>query len=460
MRSLYNLLVRLAAPVAFGLVLVRGFRDRGYWQGLPERFGYGPQQGGGPQPGGERSIWLHAVSLGEVSAAAPIVHALIAEYPEIRIVVTTATPTGRARAVSLFADRAIVRFLPYDLPGSVARFLDQIRPLQAVIMETELWPNLFHECARRALPVVLASARLSAKSVSRYRRFGELFSGLFTANVWVAAQTTTDAERFEAIGADPSRIEVIGNVKFDIDIGTNVIEQGLALRQRSLGVRPVWAAGSTHDGEDQQVLEAHAQVCAQLPIALLIIAPRHPQRFDAVAALLERGGWRYVRRSAGVPVASDVQVLLLDTVGELLAFYGASDVAFVGGSLVEIGGHNLLEPAALKLPVLTGPSDFNAKEIGAMLVQSGAARRVANAAELGTAVSELLGNSRERQRIGAIARRAVEINRGSVQRLLKLIEANCARALPASSDSTDSTGSAAPPVPEAPRSPQPPGASR
>jgi 3-deoxy-D-manno-octulosonic-acid transferase len=453
MRSFYNLLVRLAAPLAFGLVLARGIRDRGYWQGLRERFGYGPQ------PGAERSIWLHAVSLGEVSAAAPIVHALSAHFPGIPIVVTTATPTGRARAVSLFADRAIVRFLPYDLPGAVARFLGAIRPMLAVIMETELWPNLFRECARRDLPVVLASARLSAKSVLRYRRFGELFSGLFTANVWVAAQTTADAQRFEAIGADPLRIEVIGNVKFDIDIATNVIEQGLALRQRNLGVRPVWAAGSTHDGEDQQVLEAHAQVCANLPIALLIIAPRHPQRFDAVAALLERGGWRYVRRSAGVPVASDVQVLLLDTVGELLAFYGASDVAFVGGSLVEIGGHNLLEPAALKLPVLTGPSDFNAKEIAALLVESGAARRVADAAELGTAVSELLGNSRERLRMGAIARRAVETNRGSVQRLLKLIETNCARAPAAPAAPPDSPVTPAnpgTPETEAPRSPQPP----
>ena len=445
MRSFYKLLVHLAAPLAFGLVLMRGLRDRGYWQGLGERFGFGPQ------PSGERSIWLHAVSLGEVSAAAPIVHALLASHPEIPIVVTTATPTGRSRALALFADRASVHFLPYDLPGSVARFLDRIRPLQAVIMETELWPNLFHECARRELPVVLASARLSAKSVSRYRRFGELFSGLFTPNVWVAAQTSEDAQRFEAIGADPARIEVIGNVKFDIDIGANVIEQGLALRQRSLGVRPVWAAGSTHEGEDQQVLEAHAQVCTKIPTALLIIAPRHPQRFDAVAALLERGGWRYLRRSAGVPVASGMQVLLLDSVGELLAFYGASDVAFVGGSLVEIGGHNLLEPAALKLPVLTGPSDFNAKEIAEMLVQSGAARRVANAGELAAAVSELLGDSRERQRVGAIARRAVETNRGSVQRLLKLIEAKCASALTAPKEPPLVT-----PLPEPPQSPQPP----
>ncbi len=445
MRSFYSLLVRLAAPLAFGAVLLRGFRDHGHWQGLRERFGFGPRRDGA------ECLWLHAVSLGEVSAAAPIVSALFASYPGIPIVVTTSTPTGRARALSLFGDRAGVRFLPYDLPGAAARFLGRIRPMQAIIMETELWPNLYRECARRELPLVVASARLSAKSVARYRRFGDLFTGLFTPNVRVAAQSSADAQRFEAIGADPSRIEIIGNVKFDIDIGANVIEQGLALRQRNLGVRPVWAAGSTHEGEDQQVLDAHARVCAKFPTALLILAPRHPQRFDAVAALLERGGWRYARRSAGMPVATEMQVLLLDTIGELLAFYGAADVAFVGGSLVEIGGHNLLEPAALKLPVLTGPSDFNAKEIAAMLVQAGAARRVANSTELGAAVTELLGNSLERQRIGAIARRAVDLNRGSVQRLLKLIEAHCASALTA----PQPPPAAAPAMPAAPVTPTP-----
>lgn len=424
MRRLYNLLARLAAPVAFGVVLARGFRDRGYWQGLRERFGFGSRLQSQP------SIWLHAVSLGEVSAAAPIVRELLARYPQIPIVVTTATPTGRARALGLFGDRVDVRFLPYDLPGAVRRFLDRVLPTQAIIMETELWPNLYRECARRALPLLLASARLSAKSVSRYRRFGALFSGLFTPNVLIGAQTSLDAERFEQIGADPARIQVVGNVKFDVDVGANVIEQGLMLRQRNIGVRPVWAAGSTHEGEDEQVLDAHARVCAQHAIALLILAPRHPQRFAAVAALLERGAWRYVRRSAGVPVPPDVQVLLLDTVGELLAFYGAADLAFVGGSLVPVGGHNLLEPAALKLPVLTGPSDFNGPEIAAMLVESGAARRVGNAAELAAAICELLADSHERQRIGAIARRAVEINRGSAQRLVKLIEAQSANALP------------------------------
>src|ERR1022692_168956 len=271
MRRLYNLLVRLAAPVAFGVVLARGFRDRGYWQGLRERFGFGSRLQSQP------SIWLHAVSLGEVSAAAPIVRELLARYPQIPIVVTTATPTGRARALGLFGDRVDVRFLPYDLPGAVQRFLDRVMPTQAIIMETELWPNLYRECARRALPLLLASARLSAKSVSRYRRFGNLFSGLFSPNVLIGAQTSMDARRFEQIGADPARIQVVGNVKFDVDVGANVIEQGLMLRQRNIGVRPVWAAGSTHEGEDEQVLDAHARVCAQHAIALLILAPRHSE---------------------------------------------------------------------------------------------------------------------------------------------------------------------------------------
>ncbi len=415
MRRIYTLLVSIASPLAFGVLLLRGLRDHGYWQGLGERFG------GGRRLQGAQCVWLHAVSLGEVAAAAPIVRALRAREPGTPIVVTTSTPTGRSRARGLFGDGIDVRFLPYDMPGAVSRFLSNIQPKLAIVMETELWPNLFRECARRKLPLLLASARLSSRSVSRYRRFGALFRGVFTDNVVVAAQTHEDAERFRRIGADPARVHVIGNVKFDLELDPRGAEQARALRAQYLGGRPTWIAGSTHPGEDAQVLEAHAAVAARVPGALLILAPRHPQRFDGVAALLAQRHCRFVRRSAGVPVPADAGVLLLDSVGELAAFYACAEIAFVGGSLVPIGGHNLLEPAALGIPVLTGPSAGNGPEIAALLLREGGALGVVDAHGLGDAVIQLFDEPESRRRIGAVGRRIVAAHSGSVARLLELI---------------------------------------
>jgi 3-deoxy-D-manno-octulosonic-acid transferase len=415
MRALYNLVVRLAAPLAFAVVLVRGFRDRAYWQALGERFGFGARVGAG-------AIWVHAVSLGEVTAAAPIIRALREREPLAPLVLTTSTPTGRARAHTLFGSAADIRFLPYDTPAAVRRFLRQVAPRFGVILETELWPNLHRDCARRRIPLVLANARLSAKSVARYRRTGTLIRDLFTANLTIAAQSGTDAERFAALGVPAEQIHVVGNVKYDLHIDAALAERGRDLRRDYLGLRPVWVAGSTHPGEEDQVLSAHAAILTRHATALLVLVPRHPQRFDAVADLLGRGGWRSVRRTRATSVGPQANVLLLDTVGELLAFYGAADVAFVGGSLVPIGGHNLLEPAAFGVPVLTGPSHFNALEVANRLFELGAARCVATADDLAHAVSDLLADAAERRRIGAIARRAVDANRGSTLRLLALIE--------------------------------------
>jgi len=420
MRLVYNALVRVAAPLAFAAVLARGLRDRAYWQATSERFGYGPPRTDAAS--GFPCIWLHAVSLGEVTAAAAIVRALRERFIDVALIVTTATPTGRARAQALFGATADVRFLPYDLPAAMERFVNRVRPDAVLIMETELWPNLFHACARRSLPVVLASARLSERSVARYRRFGALFRDLFTPNVWVAAQTPRDAERFVAIGAPAERTRVLGNVKFDITIGPELRDGGRALRQGAFAGRPVWVAGSTHEGEEEQVLAAHDRARAAIPGALLLLAPRHPQRFDAVAALLARRGSQYVRRSAGSPVPAAADVLLVDTVGELLRLYAAADLAFVGGSLVPAGGHNLLEPAALGLPVLTGPSDANGRDIAALLVEAGAALRIADAAALGGTVAALLASSAERVRIGTIGSTVVAANRGGVARIVALLE--------------------------------------
>jgi 3-deoxy-D-manno-octulosonic-acid transferase len=414
MHLIYGVLTRVAAPAVFAATLVRAARDPAYRRHLGERLGLGRRM---DAPG----IWLHAVSVGEVSAAAALVRALRARHPGVPCVLTTATPTGRAQAATLFGADVDIRFLPYDTPGAVRRFLARIRPRAAIIMETELWPNLLRECGRRGVPVLFASARLAARSVPRYRRFGALFSAA-VGDAWVAAQSAVDAERFVALGADPARTRVVGNVKFDMQPGEAVAAKGRALHLRYLGARPVWTAGSTHEGEEELVLDAQAGLGRVAPGALLVLAPRHPQRFEGVAALLERRGVIFDRRSRAEVLRAESQVLLLDTMGELTAFYAASDAAFVGGSLVPVGGHNLLEPASLGVPVITGPHTQNGPEIARLLIEAGGAVEVTDGAALAAAVARLLADPALREHMGASARRCVESHRGSVGRLLALIE--------------------------------------
>ena len=420
MRFFYSLLIRCAAPVAFTMLLWRGLRDRSYWQGLRERFGLGPSVVNGTGHLAARGFLGRDVG---GRAVDPRNHGGTSAFP---VVLTSATPAGRARAQALFAGAADIRYLPYDTPGSVRRFLTRIQPRLGVIMETELWPNLFAQCGHRGVPMLLASARLSAKSVSRYRYLRALFGGVFKGNVVVAAQSAADAERFAAIGAAAAKIHVVGNVKFDLQLDGASIEQGKHLRSQYGAARPVWIAGSTHAGEEELMLDAQGMLQAHLPRALLILVPRHKDRFAEVADLLTRRGVRFVRRSSPEAVSADTEVLLADTVGELPTLYASSDVAFVGGSLVPIGGHNLLEPAALGLPVLTGPSHFNSKEIAQLLLQQGAAAEVVNPADLAAALRRLLEEPLERQRMGSLGVAIVAANRGSVQRLAELIEASLA----------------------------------
>ena len=407
-------------PVALAAILWRGLRDRHYWQGLAERLGFGRALSA-------PSIWLHAVSLGEMSAAAPLARALRLRFPDMALVVTTATPAGRARAAALFEGDADIRFLPYDTPAAVRRFLARTRPRAAIIMETELWPNLLRECERSGIPVLLASARLSLKSVSRYRRFGGLFAGVFSQNLVVAAQFAEDAERFKSIGAAAEQTLVVGNVKFDVGVDAGIVPAGRALRLDLAGARPVWIAGSTHAGEEEQLLDAHAALLTSTPNAVLLLVPRHKDRFAAVADLLARRGVRFARRSRMASgeeaprLPDDTPVLLVDTVGELATLYAAADVAFVGGSLVAVGGHNLLEPAALGLPVLTGPSHFNGEEIAQLLLARGAALEVRSAQELAATLQRLLAAPQLREQIGLIGTEIIAANRGSVARLLELI---------------------------------------
>jgi 3-deoxy-D-manno-octulosonic-acid transferase len=415
MRRLYSVLTMLVAPAALAAVLMRGLRDRAYWISPWERLGFGRRLAA-------PSIWLHAVSMGEVSAAAALLRALRARHPAVPIVLSTATPTGRARAQSLFGTEVDVRYLAYDTPGSVRRFLGRVNPRVGVIIETELWPNLLYECRRRAVPVLLASARLTPKSVSRYRRVRSLFGDAVAQNVTIAAQTSEDAERFVAIGASPARTRAVGNVKFDMQLGEEVLATARKLRAEYLGDRPVWIAGSTHGGEEEQLLAAHAELRQAIAGALLVLVPRHPQRFASVADLLADRKERFDRRSVAARVRADADVLLVDTMGELAALYAAADVAFVGGSLVPVGGHNLLEPAALGVPVITGPYTANSAEIARELMLRGGAVQVADAHTLANVLSQFFSDPDMRRRAGARGREFVEAHRGTVARLVELID--------------------------------------
>jgi 3-deoxy-D-manno-octulosonic-acid transferase len=415
----YNALVYALAPFALAATALRGLRDPAYRGRLRERLGFIRLQHAVNQ---EPVLWVHAVSVGEVQAAAALVRALRRQYPHHCLMVTTATPTGAQRVRALFADSVQHAYLPYDLPGAVRRFLAATRPGIALIMEREIWPNLFRECGRRGVPILLASARLTERSTRRHRRLAGLFGPVLSGDVTVAAQSARDAERFLAIGASPARTHVTGNVKFDLQIDDQLRQAGAALRASHFPGRAVWVAGSTHEGEEAVLLDAHRRACVECRDLLLILVPRHPDRFAQVRSWLQASDVSFASRSAGEPVTADIAVLLVDTLGELLMFYGAADIAFVGGSLVPIGGHNLLEPAALARPIAVGPYNFNGEEIARMCLSSGAALEVESAEQLSAAILELVADPDRRAAMGAAGLALVEANRGAVGRIMRLVE--------------------------------------
>jgi len=422
-RVLYAILTYLLLPVYALYWLVRGTLNRAYWDRVGQRFGRGfPELDGG-------SFWLHAVSVGEVQASIPLVRALGRSFPDTPLLITTVTPTGAARVESIFGDSVHHCYIPFETPNAVKNFFDAVQPKIALIMETEIWPNLYHECGARRIPLVLVSARISPKSVKSYRKLLPLFRETLSHGIVIAAQSETDAERFRSLGARPERTRVTGNIKFDIEVPDDLVERGREFRKRYLGERPVWIAASTHHKEEEQVLEAHRQVLEQVADALLILVPRHPERFDSVRQLLERQDIGYVSRTSASEVDAGSSVFLGDTMGEVPLFYAASDVAFVGGTLVPVGGHNLLEPAALALPVVTGPHLFNTQDIADMFVNIGALTKVADLDQLAVAVTRLLQDEATAHRLGKLGRDVVQRNRGALGRLLSLLEPLIARAL-------------------------------
>ncbi|MEN5241317.1 lipid IV(A) 3-deoxy-D-manno-octulosonic acid transferase [Pseudomonas atacamensis] len=414
-RTLYTALFYLGLPLVAIRLWLRARKAPAYAKRIGERFTLGMPT---LQPGG---IWVHAVSVGESIAAAPMIRALLERYPALPITVTCMTPTGSERIQALFANEPRIQhcYLPYDLPCAAARFLDRVQPKLAVIMETELWPNHIHQCAKRGIPVALANGRLSQRSAKGYGRFSKLTAPMLAEMSLLAVQTEAEAQRFRDLGARPESVEVTGSIKFDLTIDPQLLQRATELRSQWQALeRPVWIAASTHEGEDEVVLDAHRRLLGSHSDALLILVPRHPERFNSVFDLCQREGFATVRRSTGANVDAQTSVLLGDTMGELLFLYALADSAFVGGSLVPNGGHNLLEPAALAKPVLSGPHLFNFLDIAAQLREAGALAEVDDAEGLAVEVQRLFELPRDAQRMAEAGLAVMRRNQGALQRLL------------------------------------------
>jgi len=411
LRWLYTVLWWLALPLLPLRLWWRGRREPGYRAHLGERFGR--YTASVAVPDGD-VLWVHAVSLGETRAAEPLIARLRHDHPRATILLTHMTATGREAGRALQGDRIIQAWLPYDVPFAVNAFLDRFKPRAGMLMETEVWPNLVAGCAARNVPLLLVNARLSAHSLAGYRRLAALTQPMFAALRGVAAQTADDAARLTAAGA--LDVVVTGNLKFDVVVPDAALVLGRELRARFGAQRPVWLAASTRDGEESLILDALAR--AALPDnALTVIVPRHPQRFAAVADLLRARAIPFLRRSENRDVPADVNVVLGDSIGELLAYCAAADVAFVGGSLEPLGGHNLIEPIAVGTPTLVGPHTFNFTEATTRAVEAGAAVRVTDADALALQVSALLRDPAQRAEMRAAALAFRVAHRGAVDRL-------------------------------------------
>lgn len=408
-RFFYSLLLYLITPLIWLRLLWRSRKQPEYLQHLGERYGFYRQ------PAPEKLIWVHAVSVGETRAAQPLIEGLQARWPEHRILLTGMTPTGRDAGQQVYGDKVIQAYLPYDYPGAVDRFFSHFFPAFGVIMETEIWPNLLAAGKRRKLPIFLANARLSARSARGYGRFSALAGPAFSALAGVVAQTAGDAERIAELGA--ASVAVCGNLKFDVTPPADKLALGREWRA-AIGQRPVWLAASTREGEEPLVLEAWRKIA--IPDALLVLVPRHPQRFNEVAALLEQQGLRSVRRSVAMPTA-DTQVWLGDSMGEMAAYFALADLAFIGGSLLPLGGQNLIEAAACDCPVIVGPHTFNFKQATEDAISAGAALRVDSPEMLAATVNRIFGQKTKLAEMRNAAGLFARAHQGAAGRMLALI---------------------------------------
>lgn len=429
LRAIYRALWWLVAPAAVIRLYVRSRKERGYREHIGERFGH--VAGRSPD---DRAplIWVHAVSVGETRAAQPLIDALMRARPDARILLTHMTPSGRATGEQIFGDRVLRCYLPYDMPGAMRRFLRAWRPTLGLVMETEVWPTLIDECRRADVPLVLTNARMSARSFRRAAKFGAATRDVFGGFSRVLAQSPADAERLTSLGA--RNVTVLGNLKFDMTTPPELAARGHAWRD-AIGARPVWVAASTRENEEAPVLQAFAEM--RTPGALLVLVPRHPQRFAEVEALVARSGLKCVRRSvwaadaaalaagrpAAEPLADDVTVLLGDSMGELGAYYAAADIAFIGGSLLPLGGQNLIEACAVGVPVLIGPHVFNFTQATADAVAAGAAMQVEDPLDLAHVLDALFADKARRIAMGAAGAAFAARHRGATARTVDVLAA-------------------------------------
>ena len=411
----YSLVMYALTPLTLIHLVSRGFNQRDYFQRWSERFAMYRVPAKAP------CLWLHAVSVGEVNAITPLLQRLRERYPDTPLLITTTTPTGSARVKSLFGSQVQHVYLPYDTPGAVDYFLNYFEPKIAIIMETEIWPNLFAEIGKRRIPLLIVNARLSERSMRGYRMIACLMHIALRSVTQIAAQSLADLQRYQKLGIKTNQGQVTGNLKFDVELPTQLAEQAKQWRT-AWGLRPVWIAASTHPEEEAIVIAAHKRVRAQYPNALLLWAPRHPARFESVLDLVNAEKWRATSRTVHQQPDVDSDVFIINTLGELLAFYACADVAFVGGSFQAVGGHNLLEPASLGVPSVVGPHTFNFIDITKLLLDVGAVQQLTKPEELAEAILRFLNDKKLAQQRGEAGRKRIERERGALDRTLKIIE--------------------------------------
>ncbi|OQW76398.1 MAG: 3-deoxy-D-manno-octulosonic acid transferase [Proteobacteria bacterium ST_bin11] len=415
MRQLYTLVFCLILPWVLLRLYWRGIKAPAYRLRWRERLGVYSADS-------QRNVlWVHAVSVGEAEASFPLIKLLQANYPDIPILVTTTTPTGSARVRAVLADQVEHVYLPYDLPFIVERFLKHFRPRLGVIMEKEIWPNLFAACAARAIPLFVINARLSERSARSYRKIPLLLKPALACVKTIAVQTMEDSVRFIDIGAESAQLQVLGNIKFDMSIDLDTVREGLQLKQRLFAQRWVWIIASTHQGEEEVVLDIYPALKALIPQLLLLIVPRHPERFKTVKVLCEQRGLTVVMRSEQQACIEQTDVYIANSIGELKMLYAAADLAFVGGSLVPVGGHNVLEPAAIGVPVLFGPEMFNFQEIAQGLLAAEGAIQCVDSFSLREAVMHLYKDEHLRTSLVGNASQFVQKNQGATAKVAALL---------------------------------------
>jgi len=415
MRLLYTLIFYLALPLVLVRLFIRSFKAPAYRRHWAERFGVLPFT----IP--KKSIWIHAVSFGESVAATPLIEHLLQKHPATPIVITNTTPTGRGYIRKKFEGRLKNAYFPYDTPVTLKRFYRHANPMCLVIIETELWPNLLRFCHQHDVKTILANARLSERSAKGYARWPKLVTPMMHELSFVAAQDKAGGQRFVALGLAPEKLVVTGSIKFDLPIPEDIDQKAAVLKQ-ILGKRPIWIAASTHEGEEKHILAAHQLIRKQCPNALLLWVPRHPERFEPVKTLCEKASLGVITRSNGKPCTKDTAVFVGDTMGEMLLFYAAAQIAFIGGSLIPIGGHNMLEAAALEVPVLTGPNVQNFTQIAKQLKEARALKVVQNSKALATEVITLFEDESQRTAMGQAGATIVAENRGALKRLCALVD--------------------------------------